>query len=1294
MAHGLALFRMTRTALLRGTLAVCAVVICLASASGQAQQETVRLRLAWGGGTLTQWVGKISLSEGSLSQLQLTGTEIDAPGSMWIEDGAVRIASPRPRRVDGFDVTATAPLSAILRIELAGDEATAARTIEIPLDKLWREYERLPIDEQGNVVLVHRAAADYLRIITDRKQLIFDSNEEFAFDLAMAIPGVEPGTSLDLKVDVIPGRIGQSTWSDQRRVPVPVDQGLRVPLAVPLPVEEGVYTIRIRVAKPAGFHERWVPGVESKTVAERKFQVVVFEANKKLASRTEEWRTLLEIDPANPAWWKRLPDWVWLPAARLMPKGPLGSAPAKVINHPQGMFVELATRKKDQSAEWHAYPLPIGRPGAPHLIEVEYPSDLPQSLGLSLVEPNATGRVLPPGQGGGQILDEWSVRSDGVVRKVQYVCWPKTASPWLVIRNPSREEVARFGKIRVRAAGNRLPAPANAKVRESKRLIAAYIARPYLAESFDASDAAAANGQGVNDWQSYYEATTRLVDYLKYAGYNATVINVAAEGSAIYPSKVLQRTPRHDRSWLDEGTVDLPPIDPLELLLRVCDREGVAVLPALRIDTPLPELEALRRSDPLLDVSLVCRDFRGQGWHQRYSFGTPVGVRYNLLNTRVQESIASVIQEVVDQYQHHKSLAGVGIQLAGGTSSILPGPQWTTDKECVKAYLKASQAPWPANYDLADSVGRFRGLAEQDAPFRAWRAKRISRFYGDVAAYLQATDSSRRLVLLTEEMFDDLERSPRIRPRLNGSVGWKELFREAGIDFDSLAGDRGIVLLRPSYFKDGRQLPDAAHDDRINSSVELNELTSNGAFGGLLQFQRPSLDRLTSFENASPFGADRTNLTITSPPLSTNVEVLERLAFRLAGAEMVVIGGVTLPRGGEERQRPLLEMLKALPVSAAENEGWTASEHGVQVRIVPEAEETVCLVANRSPWPVEVAVTLDFPQGGRMTPLSGVAIDVPGEFYTQGQHVWTLTVGPFDVVAMRCSVPQVKVVGLRTKSDTKVKSRLAAKLQDLRQRNLSDQRTYSLLVNSSFERSSTTAGVEGWSIQTAQGSGTSALDSTSPRGGETSLHLASDGGTVSATSNPFANPGTGQLAMTTYVRTRGVDPKTELRIVFQSDRTGYRQYTIIKGEQLATATEEFDWRYLAFGVDDLPLGSQDQIQVRFEFNGPGEVWIDEVVLFDLLFSHNFYAESDQQKLAILRKIHTAEAALVDDRLYDCWRLINDYWLLFAQEHLPLVETPTAVARGGANSDRLNAPKPPQTPSLGERMKQYVPGFLR
>ena len=130
----------------------------------------------------------------------------------------------------------------------------------------------------------------------------------------------------------------------------------------------------------------------------------------------------------------------------------------------------------------------------------------------------------------------------------------------------------------------------------SSRLIAAYMDRPLLPENFSAEEMLDTwSGRTLQDWKTFHQAGTRLVDYLHYAGYNGLVLSVAADGSAIYPSQVLEPTPRYDTGVFFASGQDPMPKDVLEMLLRLMDRENLQLIPALEFATPLPALEAIRR---------------------------------------------------------------------------------------------------------------------------------------------------------------------------------------------------------------------------------------------------------------------------------------------------------------------------------------------------------------------------------------------------------------------------------------------------------------------------------------------------------------------------------------------------------------------------------------------------------------------------------------------------------------------------------------------------------------------------
>ncbi len=120
--------------------------------------------------------------------------------------------------------------------------------------------------------------------------------------------------------------------------------------------------------------------------------------------------------------------------------------------------------------------------------------------------------------------------------------------------------------------------------------------RPLLAENFSGEEALDAwIGRTLQDWKTFHQAGTRLVNYLRYAGYNGLVLTVAADGSAIYPSAVLEPTPRYDTGVFFSSGQDPQQKDVLEMLLRLMDRENLQLIPSLEFATPLPALEALRR---------------------------------------------------------------------------------------------------------------------------------------------------------------------------------------------------------------------------------------------------------------------------------------------------------------------------------------------------------------------------------------------------------------------------------------------------------------------------------------------------------------------------------------------------------------------------------------------------------------------------------------------------------------------------------------------------------------------------
>ncbi len=163
----------------------------------------------------------------------------------------------------------------------------------------------------------------------------------------------------------------------------------------------------------------------------------------------------------------------------------------------------------------------MARPGQPHIVEVEYPTDVAQTLGVSVVEPNTSGKVTPIGIDAGVCLPDEGTSREPALAKHRVIFWPARRPPCYWSQISAQGSRAAFGKIRVigpkasvvsslgrdanrptylprgRFAGN---APAG------DRLLAGFYDRPLFPENFSASEAFDDwSDRGLNDWVTYYE---------------------------------------------------------------------------------------------------------------------------------------------------------------------------------------------------------------------------------------------------------------------------------------------------------------------------------------------------------------------------------------------------------------------------------------------------------------------------------------------------------------------------------------------------------------------------------------------------------------------------------------------------------------------------------------------------------------------------------------------------------------------------------------------------------------------
>src|SRR5207302_694558 len=80
-------------ALARAAVVLCACLPQFAAAQNAPPSEATQLSITWGSGEASRWLGRIAVDNGSLSDLKVLSPEPDAAGSVWLEEGQIRVAT-------------------------------------------------------------------------------------------------------------------------------------------------------------------------------------------------------------------------------------------------------------------------------------------------------------------------------------------------------------------------------------------------------------------------------------------------------------------------------------------------------------------------------------------------------------------------------------------------------------------------------------------------------------------------------------------------------------------------------------------------------------------------------------------------------------------------------------------------------------------------------------------------------------------------------------------------------------------------------------------------------------------------------------------------------------------------------------------------------------------------------------------------------------------------------------------------------------------------------------------------
>ncbi|MEQ8789368.1 MAG: hypothetical protein RIC55_23950 [Pirellulaceae bacterium] len=1263
-----------------------------------AEEMDLELRISWGGGQARRWEGSIAVEGGGLSSPTALGLEADEPGSIFLEDGQVRVRSRSGRTYDGVDVLVRGPADARLVVSLhPAGEPELARRLDVDLGRLIANSSGAVLDSLGNRLSVRRSPGDRMRVDFKRDRMVFAPGERFEVEVTPHLYSVQPNATVNLELRLLEGRSDREVWKQEH--PIRADEAGALPVAAPvtveLPEKEGVYDLLISIVPwhlPAPF-------VRTRPLLQRKVQLVCI-AERPPPRDAVEWREQLELDPANPSRWER---WKQLPQFKLIPgfgHGAFGNRAAGKRMHAGRTWLELAVDN------WQAFPLPAAGVGKPHIVEIEVPRDMEQTMGVSIVEPDASGKVMPIGLDSGihQADVQFEMRDGVGVHRL--VFWPRTASPLLLLVNKRTDRPALFGTIRLLAGPDRLPSSAIDTSIADPRLLAAYYDKPLFPENFSSDEAVdEATGRGLDDWATYYRGAERLTEYLNYVGYNAAAISIACEGSAIYPSRLLQPTPKYDTGVYFGTAQDPMRKDVAEMLFRLFDREGLVLIPAVQFAGPLPKLERLLREQPDSAEGVQLVNFAGVPYTAANGTKRGMAPYYNPLDERVQEAMLEVIDEIIERYGHHRSFGGIALGMGPQTYAQLPGDLWGLDARTVARFSRDTGLA-PPGLDAEGEARRRFFLTEGRMLWLQWRAEQLTKLHVRMQERIGRQRREAKLYLAATDTLNEGEAARHLRPALPPRGSLSDALLSAGL-LPALYHDKpGLVLLRP---REVGPLLDAAaevNDRELAWREQLNRSFQSAETGSVF-YHRPLMGRLTSFETVSPFGAENTHLYQVTHAVPEGAANRARFAAAVAQLDATSLfdGGWMLGLGQDDALQPLFDVYRRLPAQSfttATPKTVASADGPVVVRSLSRGGRTYVYAVNDSPWKLIVRLQVKSPPDALLEQLGGREQAAPTR--TVDQWRWSIVMEPYDLVGALVTSDAVEVVDWQVElvDGKRIAESLARRLEDVRARAgaLRSRNPLKVPRNADFELPPDRDLVPGWLFARDVGVEAGA-DGKQHHKGQQSLHLKSTGGVAWARSAPFEPPKTGRISVWVWLKTADADRQPPLRLAIEGRLDGkvYYKYAHVGAGSGAPRLGDH-WADYLFHIDDLPIEGLTDLRVGFDLMGPGEVWIDDVQVFDLWFYDN---ERDE----LLKSVALADLQLGKGRLNDCRKFLESYWPRYLMRHVSrpapsMPATATLKSRPTADSPSGSGPGAPedkptertaQQPTMFQRFRNLLPSRL-
>jgi hypothetical protein len=648
--------------------------------------------------------------------------------------------------------------------------------------------------------------------------------------------------------------------------------------------------------------------------------------------------------------------------------------------------------------------------------------------------------------------------------------------------------------------------------------------------------------------------------------------------------------------------------------------------------------QALSTSPAAVGIELILRD--GRSWRHDPSQREGRGSFYNPLDPRVQDAMIAVVRDLAQRYGHHPSFTGVQVDLAHDSFAVLPDAGWGYDPHTMAAFWKTIHptARPPEAAQLATQLSESGSpLSEQ---WRAWRCAQLTAFYGRMLHELQQVRPDLQLYLSTGKLAHAPAVARACVPALPRQYAAMVPLADMGVDPRQLSAIAGLVVARPWVMDAAETLVGQGPLNEWNRDAEVDAAFAQHA--GLL-YERVQLVPFTPGGQATEPGMTR---WLIAPADRLGIEQREALARALVNRDtsLLLMGGSQPSLGELDATRDFLKVFGQLPADLFQQPDVVAAKP-VVLRTCSVDARTYLYVINTAPWRVDCRVQMQLAAGTRLIPISAKET-APHVVAGANGLTWDFSLEGYGLEAALVPDPHVAVVQVETEQSPDVEIALRSMVSEVigRMPRLQSLEPITSLVNPGFERlAADTKELAGWEIGQAPGVQVE-LDSRQHYAGGSSLRMRSAGSAAWVRSDPIEPPRTGRLSLHLQLR-RDPHGKAPLRLAVEGTTSDKPFYRFAEVMSLEPSSEPGGWAPIVLQVTDLPDKRLHDLRVRFDLLGAGEVWIDDVRLYELSFTPKELNE-------LSKVVALADLQLSEGELAKCYHTLRRYWPRYLLSHVP------------------------------------------